>query len=115
MKKTKHWLKRIFGDPFDICDRLKSVDDGYFVVFNTKRNRYEVHNFKNVDTFCFVVPYDKLDSRTVDYCLKTRVQNIEALMAEIDAENARIQAETAKRESDEMLEKIEKTVLGVKK
>ena len=115
MKGTKHWLKRIFSEPFDVCDRLKSIDDGYFVVFNVKRDRYEVHNNRQTDTFCFVVPYDKLDSRTVDYCLKTRVQNVDKLIKEMDEQNAAAEAELVRREYEASGEKMERIVWESKK
>lgn len=86
-KMNKHWLKKIENDTFDICDRLKSIDEGYFVVFNTKRDRYEVHNSFQRETFCFVVPYKQLDSRTIDFCLKTRRQNAAQIFEEIDKHN----------------------------
>lgn len=104
----KHWLKRIYSDPFDICDRLKSINEGYFVVFNTKRNRYEVHNFFQADTFCFVVPYSQLDSRTVDYCLKTQRKNADAIFAEVDKVNAELQKESEKTRREETAEKLER-------
>jgi len=107
----KHWLKRIYSDPFDICDRLKSIDQGYYVVFNTKRDRYEVHNAFQADTFCFVVPFGQLDSRTVDYCLKTRRQNADKIFEEMDKHNAMLekaQAEEAKECAQERLERLKK-------
>ena len=87
MYNYENWLKKIENDTFDICDRLKSIDEGYFVVFNTKRDRYEVHNSFQRETFCFVVPYKQLDSRTVDFCLKTRRQNAMQFFKEIDEHN----------------------------
>lgn len=107
----KHWLKRIYNDPCDVCDRLKSIDEGYFVLFNTKRNRYEVHNAFQADTFCFVVPFGQLDSRTVDYCLKTRRQNADKIFAEMERHNASVEKalqDKAKEESKERLERIKK-------
>ena len=33
-------------DLFDIVNRLKEIDDGYFVLYDLKKCRYEVHNKK---------------------------------------------------------------------
>ena len=106
----KHWLKRIYSDPFDICDRLKSIDEGYYVVYNVKRDKYEVHNFFYADTFCFVVPYKSLDSRTIDYCLKTRRQNAKKIFDEIDEQNAKLEAEEKKKLMESSEERIKRIV-----
>lgn len=103
----KKQLIEIRGDVFDVSDRLKSIDDGYFVVYDKRSARYEVHNTgQGKDTFCFVVPYKNLDSRTVDYCLKTRRQNADKIFAEADLHNAKVEAALAR-------EVAEKAVCGV--
>ena len=69
---------------FGICDRLKSIDDGYFVVYDRHRSRFEVHNSRQRgSTFALAVPYASLDARVVELVRKTRVENVlEAPVAE---------------------------------
>ena len=64
-------LIRITEDVFDVCDRLKSVDERYKLFYNAKKRRYEVYV---EDKLAFVVPFDSLDARTVEYARMTRVE-----------------------------------------
>ncbi|HEY8390163.1 MAG TPA: hypothetical protein VIL26_04340 [Clostridia bacterium] len=62
----------IKDDLYDIASRLKSIDSGYFVMFDTISKSYEVHNSNNIgSTFCLNVPYKELDARTITYVRKT--------------------------------------------
>ncbi len=71
-------------DMYRIASRIKKIDPGYFILMNRQNGRYEVHNTENIGaTFCFVVPYDKLDMRTLTYCRETRVErDVEQLVEE---------------------------------
>ena len=65
----------IENDLCNIVKRLRLIDPSYFVVYNKRSGRYEVHSTDNVGaTFCFIVPYDELDARTLTYCRETRVE-----------------------------------------
>lgn len=84
----KSYLIPIKNDLYDITIRLMEIDVCYRVFYNAKKGRYEIHREKYGKTeFAFVVPYEKLDARTVDYALQTRAENIDKLTAEIDAHN----------------------------
>lgn len=64
---------KITDDVFFIASRLKEVDPTYYVVYDPDRRRYEVHSDgQRGNSLCFVVPYDRLDARTIDYALRTR-------------------------------------------
>ena len=65
----------IKNDIFNIAKRLKSIDKKYFIVFNSDRNKYEVHYARAKNTYELTIPYDTLDARTIDFVLKTRIQN----------------------------------------
>lgn len=81
-------LIELTDDLFDIGWRLKAVNPDYIVVFNMTKKRFEVHN-KSLckHSLAFVVPYDELDCRTVEYALKTRVENVEKLLCELETYN----------------------------
>ncbi len=81
----------ITDDLYDIARRLRSVDDDYRLLYNTDKNRYEVHSAAR-GAIQFVVPFDEADARTVDYALRTRVQNAEAIFAEVERHNERTEA-----------------------
>ncbi len=79
----------IEDDLLGVCARLRSIDDGYFVFLNYKTGRLEVHN-KNCAprTLCLVLPYERLDERTVRRVRFTRAERIKETLARIERENA---------------------------
>ena len=99
------------GDLFGICDRLKAIDEGYFVVYDKATHSFEVHNrFQRGNTFALKVPYPQLDVRTVDYVRKTRAENAKKLFAETERENARLRREQIKKAVEHAAVAAEKTL-----
>ena len=89
---------KIESDPYFICQRLREIDDSYFVVYNKNSRAFEVHSSDQVGgTFCFVVRYDDLDDRTLDYARRTRAERQNQVIEELDRENARLEREFEKR------------------
>lgn len=79
---------KIEGDLFGIVDRLKSIDSGYFVVYDKSRHVFEVHNSRQRgNTYALTVPYPCLDVRTVLLVQRTRAENAQKLLAEMEREN----------------------------
>jgi hypothetical protein len=69
----------IQNDLYDITYRIKSIDSGYFIVFDTVSKSYEVHNTNNIgSTFCLKIPYSRLDARTVNLVNRTRTERFTA-------------------------------------
>jgi hypothetical protein len=73
--RPSHPYLEIFDHYPDLTRSLRQIDKGYFLVKKNLTGKLEVHNRDNTGprTFCFVVPYPLLDSRTVDYCRMTYV------------------------------------------
>jgi len=85
------WLRLIQHDLYGIAERITAIESGYFIVYNTKSGQYEVHSADNKgSTYCFIVPYDELDARTLDYCKRTLVANTDRLLRELEESNARL-------------------------
>ena len=82
----------IDDDMFGVCRRLRSIDDGYFVFLNYKTGKFEVHNKKDARTLCLVLPYDRLDERTVRRVLCTRAERVRELTERMERDNARLEA-----------------------
>lgn len=94
-------LIKILGDVFDIVDRIREIDDGYFVVYNTRSHRYEVHNQKQFSsTFCITCD-SGLNSTVIDKLRKSRIENIDRIMREIEENNQKIEEISTKRARDE--------------
>lgn len=88
----------ITHDVFDIAKRIKEIDEDYFVVYDTRLCRFEVHNKRQKpDTLSLVLPYDTLDCRAIDKVLSTRTEYIAKRLAEIDEYNQKLQISQAKQ------------------
>ena len=82
--------RRITHDVYNIANRIKDIDSGYYIVYDTSKGVFEVHNSDQCDTtYCVTLPYNTLDVRTLEYVNKTRVTNIENILEDIDRENMR--------------------------
>lgn len=89
----KPYLELVQGDLYDIASRIKSIEEGYFIVFNRRNNKYEVHSTFNRgwDTYCFTVPYQRLDARTLQLCRETNVaMRGDSIVKDMDEHNARL-------------------------
>lgn len=83
-------LIEIKQDVFDIAWRIRQIDSDYKLYYNQKQKRYEVHSHFGLEV---VVPYPSLDTRTISHIIKTRLENREKLICEIEENNERIERE----------------------
>lgn len=91
------YLIYVKSDVMGISKSIKAIDKSFFVMFNPRTQRYEVHSSDQLDgTLCVEIPYDELDSRAVDYVQKTKIENLKKIMAEIEAENEKIRFDKEK-------------------
>lgn len=92
----------IKDDLFGIVNRLKKIDRDYFVLFNHKNNKYELHNKAQLgNTYCLTFPYKTLDYRAITHTLKTSVRNCEKIFYEIDKVNESIEKSAHNKILDE--------------
>ena len=88
-------------DLYDIADRLKEIDEDYFVFYSYRDKRYEVHHKgQRGDTFALAVPYDELDVRSLRLVRRTRPERAEKLIEEMEKQNR----EAEKRARDRAVE-----------
>lgn len=100
---NKPWYKHISHDLYDIAGRIREIDDGYFILFNRKSGKYEVHHVDSYPrTYQFLVPFPELDARTLEHCKRTLVQNSERLLAEMDKRNQKIEETKMKNANNEI-------------
>jgi hypothetical protein len=82
------YRQRLTGDLYNIVGRIKDIDPDYFVVYNVKICKFEIHNSNQKgDTLCVVLPYRELDARAVEYLHRTSVQRTDQLMQELTQSN----------------------------
>ncbi len=93
-------LKKISHDLFCIAKRLKSIDKRYELFFNRKKNSYEIYANGAMQ---MALPFERLDARTLMYARKTRLENLEKIIAEIEEENARLEIQKTLEARDKIL------------
>lgn len=88
----------IKNDLFDITNRLKQIDKDYFVLYNTNKKVFELH-VKNqaFNSYSLTFPFSSLDERALTFALKTRVENKEKLIKEMEEENKRLEKQEEQR------------------
>lgn len=95
------YLTPIKDDLFDVAKRLRQIDANYRLYFNKLLGRFEVHNHaQRGNSLAVVVPYDKLDARTITLVRKTRVENAERLLAKMEKANAKAENDAVSRVVD---------------
>src|SRR5574344_2618845 len=96
----------IKSDVFDITNRIKSIDKNYYILYNLKRKSFEVHYKRLKNTYELTLPFDTLDSRSVDFVQKTRIENRQKIIAEIEESNKRVEQKRASSIIENAREKI---------
>lgn len=91
----------IKNDLFDIAARIREIDPRYFVVYDEKTKKYQLHSHTERPTFILAFPYDELDCRAIIHTAKTRAENVERLIEEIERHNLKVgkEAEAEGREA----------------
>ncbi|MBR2974961.1 MAG: hypothetical protein IKC47_04370 [Clostridia bacterium] len=103
----KAYLLPIVNDLFDVAKRIAEIDVNYVVYFNKLCSRFEVHNLaQRGDTLAVVVPYDKLDARTITLVRKTRVENAQRLFDEMEKTNNQLQSDALSRAMDRYAKEV---------
>jgi len=82
---------KIESDVFDIVERIKEIDDGYIILYNCDNNKFEIHNTKQYDTYCFTSRYDCLSMSTIFETLSSLTIDIDKIIEEIDNNNNSIE------------------------
>ena len=78
--------QKIFSDAFNICKRIKQINKNYFMVFNFKTSKFEIHS-EDVQGVICTLPYSFLDKRSLDYFrLHLSKSNIQ-ILEEVEMEN----------------------------
>lgn len=100
-------LIKIENDALFICERLKEIDKSYYVVFDFKTQKYQVHSsHQKFNSFCFVVPFSCLDERTILYARKTRIENRDKIIKEIEMQNLQCEKQNLKNQVKNLKEAL---------
>ncbi len=95
-------LVKIKNDTFNINERIKDIDKAYYIVYDTQKHRYEVHNSKqHMSTFCIVCD-SGLNATVIDKLRKTKIENLQKILAEIETSNENYEKEVKRVEQDKV-------------
>ena len=84
---------QIFNDVYNISNRIKNIDRDYYVVYNTSKQKFEIHNSSQIGTsYCLTLPYNELDERALKYVLKSSTNNIDEILEKIENNNNSIES-----------------------
>ena len=92
----------VLDNVYDIPARLKSLSRSFFVMLNTRTQKFEIHS-SNVpyNTFECALPFDELDARAIEYARRYSAVRLEETAREVELHNERLE----KRRYNEMIDK----------
>ena len=92
----------VLNNVYDIPVRLKEVNRDFFVMFNTRNQKFEIHCASQpYDTYACTLPFDELDSRAITYVREYSRERTQNLAKEIEEYNEKLDA----REKAALLDK----------
>ncbi len=90
----------------DIPARLKALRGSWFVMLNTRTQRFEIHDSAQPGgTLACALPFDALDARAVAYAQRYRAERLRETAREVDAFNERLEREAARSYLDRAADK----------
>lgn len=91
-------LIQISHDVYNISKRIKKIDRSYYIVFNTLKEKFEIHCSNQIgSSYCLTLPYDELDERALKYVRSTQIANIGEIIEKLEYDNQlRISAEKSR-------------------
>lgn len=106
-------LKLIKNDLFNVVNRIKQLDNNYFVFYNTKNSCYELY-YKNGFNLDLEITFSSTVLTALDYIkvCKTRIFNMEKILKQIDDANKKLESKNNALLKDELISKT-KTLLRV--
>jgi len=97
-------MRLIKNDTNHIAKRIRDIENGYFILQDNATGDYEVHSTENIgNTYCFTVPHDSLDARTLEYCRYTSTGR--NAVATIERKNERIRRSTERSNKNDMYDR----------
>lgn len=102
--KDQHYLRLIENDVHGIAERLNRRDSDWFVVYNLRHNRYELHSLANKGgTLSLILPFKQLDARCEDYVLKRTIGlRGKKIFREMDEHNEELEKSIKRQRSNDI-------------
>ena len=90
---------RINNDLFDIASRVKEIDPRYEIYFETESQKFTLWAEGKRQ---LTLPFENLDERALVYTRKTRIENMEEVIEEIDSSNEKHENDRLVRVQDKI-------------
>jgi len=90
---------RINNDLFDIASRVKEIDPRYEIYFETESQKFTLWAEGKRQ---LTLPFENLDERALVYTRKTRIENMEEVIKEIDSSNEKHENDRLVRVQDKI-------------
>ena len=90
---------RINNDLFDIASRVKEIDPRYEIYFETESQKFTLWAEGKRQ---LTLPFENLDERALVYTRKTRIENMEEVIKEIDSGNEKHEKDRLVRVQDKI-------------
>ena len=103
----KEKLITIEHDLYHIAEELARIDRRYRLKYNAKSGKYQLHDKEKKDRLLLIYPFDNLDYRAVIHTYKTRWDRAKQILAELDANEKRINMQAKARAREQIAQKLE--------
>lgn len=104
----------VTGDLYGISERIKEIDENYFLYYSYRTHRYEVHNSnQRGHSLSLVLPYETLDERTLRHVRRTRSERAKELFEEMERENQKAEKENLRTLVKEKEKEMEQNMLDM--
>ena len=97
----------IENDLLGICDAIKMIDENYFIVYSETKQKYEIHNRRDVPTYSLTVSYENLDFRTVELLYKSHISRLKEYFENLEKDNRNLEEQTKKELIEEITVQLE--------
>lgn len=82
----------VLSNAMDIPVRLKEVNRDFFVMFNTRTQKYEIHCASQLGgTMACSLPFDELDARAILYAREFSAARTQQIAEEIERYNEKLE------------------------
>lgn len=103
----KRRLFEVESDCLFIVQRLREIDESYFVMFNLDTKKFELHSHaQKKKTYCLTFPFETLDERALVLARKTRVENSDKIFEEMERQNKLLQEKAQRQILNNFKEKL---------
>ena len=102
---------QIEQDVYNISKRIKNIERNYYIVYDTSKQKFEVHNSAQMgSSYCLTLPHTQLDVRTLKYVRETLSTNIYEILEKIENDNKILESANETSAFSDIAENLEQNL-----